>query len=416
MCLKKTVITGLFLFLGLGFLFVESVVAQGKIEKVVVTGMGANEQGAIKNATKAAVQQVVGMYVVSEEVMKNQELIKDEVLTHSNAYVRSFKVLKKSKDEDGLIEINAQVEVEIGKLAGKLQDLNISIKAIETGEFFAVSADKLSSAKSFKNMAKKIIIDPIKKRKKIWDIKVLSLTPLEDIPKAIEPGARPHQIPIKGNRGDKAKYAAGELVVVRLDFKISLNEDYLGPVLQFLEKSSRKVHRRHPCYHKRDGIAKCIRQDRYDNLIPFFKPMTSFDKYKYFQKGKLIKGFELSKKNGKILKGQWKALRNAFLEITLMDSNKEELCSLLYKNWGSHGQWHVMPESSVSASECLYFTTQNGLLCGTNGHDVPGAIIMGFSLRGPGFAKNNTTFHVFLLLDEDKIEAVKNIKLELYVQ
>jgi len=98
----------------------------------------------------------------------------------------------------------------------------------------------------------------------------------------------------------------------------------------------------------------------------------------------------------------------------LLDSNKEELYRLLYKNWVSSGQWSVMPESSVSASKCPFFSSRKGLLCGTNGHPFPGAIITGFSLLSAGFAKNNATFHVFLFLDEDKIEAVKAVKIELY--
>lgn len=49
------------------------------IHKVIVTGIGINENKAIKNATKSAIQQVVGMYVVSDVLMKNSKLIKDEV-------------------------------------------------------------------------------------------------------------------------------------------------------------------------------------------------------------------------------------------------------------------------------------------------------------------------------------------------
>jgi len=67
-------------------------------------------------------------------------------------------------------------------------------------------------------------------------------------------------------------------------------------------------------------MATCIRQDRYDNLIPFVIPGTRLRKTR-FEKGKFIKGFELEKRNERILKKHWKALMNSvFLEITLMFS------------------------------------------------------------------------------------------------
>lgn len=399
MYLKKAIIMGLFVFLGLGFLSVKDMVAQGKIEKVIVTGMGLTETKAINTATKNAIQQVVGMYVVSEEVMKNQELIKDEVLSYSNAYVRSFKVLKKSKDEDGLIEIRAQVEVEIGKLANKLQDLNISIKAIETGEFYAVSVDKLSSAQSFKKMAQKVIFEPIKQRKKIHAIKILSFTPLDALPKI-----RVGHGWVEWKQGDKSRYKAGELIPIRLDFKISLNDDYLNPVLQFLEKSSKKVHTQHEFF-------------RYDNwyekyyLIPFFEPTTNNSPFKR----RLIKAFELEKGKAELLKTLWGVLpgkdSSLFLEITLLDSNKSELGRLVYKARSKKLEI-IKHDSSISALSFPYFSHgQEKFICQTNPY--PRALVTGFPYMGVGFAKNNATFHVILFLDEKKIESVKALKIEL---
>ncbi len=74
------------------FLSTTNVRAEGKIEKVVVSGSGLSEDKAIQSASKTAIQQVVGMYVVSDTVMQNRELIKDEVFSQSNAYIKTFKV------------------------------------------------------------------------------------------------------------------------------------------------------------------------------------------------------------------------------------------------------------------------------------------------------------------------------------
>ena len=97
------------LFLG----FSMNATAAGKIETVEVTGMGATLEKAIKNATKAAVRQVVGMYVVAEAATKNRKPIKDEVLSNSNAMVRKFTTIEKGVDEDGIHMVIAKVEVEV---------------------------------------------------------------------------------------------------------------------------------------------------------------------------------------------------------------------------------------------------------------------------------------------------------------
>ncbi len=73
--------------------YIVSVVGEfAEIEKVVVSGSGLSEDKAIQSASKTAIQQVMGMYVVSDTVMQNRELIKDEVFSQSNAYIKTFKV------------------------------------------------------------------------------------------------------------------------------------------------------------------------------------------------------------------------------------------------------------------------------------------------------------------------------------
>ena len=100
------------LFLG----FSPDATAAEKIETVEVTGMGVTPEKAIKNATKEAVRQVVGMYVVAEAATKNRKLIKDEVLSNSNAMVRHFTTIEKGVGEDGIHTITARVEVKVGKV------------------------------------------------------------------------------------------------------------------------------------------------------------------------------------------------------------------------------------------------------------------------------------------------------------
>jgi len=196
------------------------------VKKVIVTGMGIDEQKAIKNATKSAIQQVVGMYVVSDTVMKNRKLIKDEVLTQSNAYVKSFKTLNKSKDEDGLYEIEAEVEVEVGKLAKTLSNLNIAVKGVGSDELKAKASANFSSISDFKAMVQKVIIEPIQKNN-IYEIKINGLDVVND------------DVPNLQSEGHTELTEEG-LVPFRLSFSMSLSGGYINSIESFLENASKE--------------------------------------------------------------------------------------------------------------------------------------------------------------------------------
>lgn len=52
--------------------------AQGtEIVKVMGRGVGADKTEALKNAYRDAVERAVGLYVDAEQMMKNEELVKD---------------------------------------------------------------------------------------------------------------------------------------------------------------------------------------------------------------------------------------------------------------------------------------------------------------------------------------------------
>ena len=196
------------------------------IKKVIVTGMGINENKAIKNASKAAIQQVVGMYVVSDVLMKNSKLIKDEVLTQSNAYIKSFKTLNKIKDEDGLFEIEAEVEVEIGKLTNTLGELNIAVKGVGSDQFKAKALTNFSSVADFRAMVQKIIIEPIQKNN-IYQIKINSFNAEnEDVPNLRMEG--------------RTRLTEDNLLPFKLNFSMTLSKNYIDSVENFFNKSAKE--------------------------------------------------------------------------------------------------------------------------------------------------------------------------------
>jgi len=219
--------------------------AEEKTEKVIVTGVGTSKDSAVKNAAKAAVKQVVGMYVVSDVEMQNREIIKDEVLSYSNGFIKSFKEIGMTKDDDGLIEIEAEVVVEVGKLTDKLNGLNIATKSIEVNvpEFQARVATKKEGIQDFKQMAEKVIFEPLLKSP--YEIKVIRFEQIENISNVhFSDNGNPASwsklfflnSPTGSIRSESLK--ENSMFHFFLEFTVSLKDDYINSVRQFLYRFS----------------------------------------------------------------------------------------------------------------------------------------------------------------------------------
>src|SRR5712692_9942416 len=64
---------------------------------VVAEGVGQTAEDARKDAFRNAVRQAVGALIDAETLVQNDQVIKDEVLTYSNALVKSYKEVDKPK-------------------------------------------------------------------------------------------------------------------------------------------------------------------------------------------------------------------------------------------------------------------------------------------------------------------------------
>ena len=78
----------------------------GEIVTVTARGVGANKVEALKDAYRDAVERAVGLYVDAEQQVKNDEVLRDQVLTQSNAYIEKYDLLKEES-------ANGQVQVRI---------------------------------------------------------------------------------------------------------------------------------------------------------------------------------------------------------------------------------------------------------------------------------------------------------------
>ncbi|MBE6370523.1 MAG: hypothetical protein E7055_00420 [Lentisphaerae bacterium] len=94
--------------------------------QVIARGMGKDAASATKDALVQAVQQAVGAMVDSETLMKNDAILKEQVLTFSDGFVSKYEVLKApAPNKYGLYETTIRAQVEQKKLRGKLAETRI---------------------------------------------------------------------------------------------------------------------------------------------------------------------------------------------------------------------------------------------------------------------------------------------------
>ena len=67
--------------------------------EVTVSGIGSNRSIALQEAFKEAVRQGIGTYIESSTIVRNDEIIKDNIIELAYGYVESYKVLSESQKE-----------------------------------------------------------------------------------------------------------------------------------------------------------------------------------------------------------------------------------------------------------------------------------------------------------------------------
>ena len=116
---------------------------------VTVDGYGITPIEAEKNALQKAVRKAIGEFVDAESIAQNGELIKDEVLTYSDGFVESKKILSgPEKDEDlGFYVVSMEAVVVSKKLVERLKDSKISLSKMGGENMWATSISKIAGAK-----------------------------------------------------------------------------------------------------------------------------------------------------------------------------------------------------------------------------------------------------------------------------
>ena len=231
-----------------------------KTKVVIATGVGETEHEAIKDAGRSAVKEAVGMFLVSETIVENEELIKDEVLSVSDGFVSKFRTISKRKDEDGLVEVKATITVVIGKVASKLRGMNISMKDIGSEEFVAVELDKFSSAGEYRKMFEEVVVKPLyindTYELEITDFKPLDVEEIDPINYFERGGSGNFYF---ASQKGKSRVDDGELMPYYVSFTLSLSDSYIRKVNSLFSSFSCEPD---PDDEKSLGDKKCKKSDR----------------------------------------------------------------------------------------------------------------------------------------------------------
>ena len=79
-------------------------------QTVIVDGVGVDRDSAMRDAARTAVEQIAGMYINSNTVVKDTSVEMDEILSHAQGYVQNIQVISESMS-NGAYRIRASVDV-----------------------------------------------------------------------------------------------------------------------------------------------------------------------------------------------------------------------------------------------------------------------------------------------------------------
>ena len=198
-----------------------------EIVKVNGRGVGTDKTEALKDAYRDAVERAVGLYVDAEQMMKNEKLVKDQILTQSNAYIEKYEVAKETTKPNGLVEIQILAEVRKTALTKKIADVMPS------------KTFKLNSSTT-QNLHAQIVTD----EKRSVDGAALmknaleGIDPVRQLVKASLVSPEPEIVNKRGSGSRKDD----DFITLRYTFKFEIDrERYLNEFLPHLQKTLEQI-------------------------------------------------------------------------------------------------------------------------------------------------------------------------------
>ncbi len=122
----------LFLALVIVFLLFQINLFAGEIKTVVASGYGPNSKTAVNSALVNALEQVVGVYLESENYVRNYMTIEDKILSKTEGYIESYVILRTEDDtENNLIVATVKARIIQQNLEEDLKELGLLSKQMD---------------------------------------------------------------------------------------------------------------------------------------------------------------------------------------------------------------------------------------------------------------------------------------------
>jgi hypothetical protein len=103
----------------------------GDVRVITVEGAGKDIEAAKRDAYREAVRQVVGSYVDSETLVRNDSLIEDRIITLSNGFVEKSETISK-RMEEGLTRVRLRAHVRVTPILRALQSQNVTTEMVDS--------------------------------------------------------------------------------------------------------------------------------------------------------------------------------------------------------------------------------------------------------------------------------------------
>ena len=125
---------------------------------VIAEGFGANVDKAKKDAYREAVRLVVGAFVDSSQLLKNDKLIEDRIITLSSAYVEKASPPLTQVSEDGLVRVKIRAWVRMTKVLETLKKNNVEL-IVDNTSFTAELQTKADQAEGADALMERVFND-----------------------------------------------------------------------------------------------------------------------------------------------------------------------------------------------------------------------------------------------------------------
>lgn len=127
-----------------------------RLVKVVATGVGADPEQAMQDAFSGAIEQGLGVLVDAETIVKNDQLVRDEVLTYSRGFVERYEVMKRW-EKGGLHYARIWALVKVDKIAERLRKKNIAVRSVPGELLYRQAQHDINSEKSAAEMLERAL-------------------------------------------------------------------------------------------------------------------------------------------------------------------------------------------------------------------------------------------------------------------